>query len=105
MALGTEFALCALCSGDLSGDWHAEAGHAVDPPASDPGLDLLGGQSPSAEAPANQNLVPVESGFNQGPLSVTNGFLPAHSALPGEQLDVPVALSGVGVCRVAGHRR
>ena len=56
------------------------------------------------EAPADQNLVPVESGFNQGPLSVTDGFLPAHSTFPGEHLDVPVALSGLGVCRVAGHR-
>jgi hypothetical protein len=83
--------LC-LCSGDLSGERHAEAGHAVDHRTGDAGFDLLRGQSPGPEAPADQNLVPVESGFNQGPLSVTNGFLPAHSAFVGEHLNVLVAL-------------
>src|SRR3954464_12087529 len=95
--------LCRF-SGDLPGDRHAEAGHAVDHLAGNPGLDLLRGQSPGAEAPADQNLVPVESGFNQGPLSVSDGFLPAHSAFPGEHLKVPVALSGLGLCSIAENR-
>src|SRR4051812_10726325 len=95
--------LC-LCSGDLPGERHAEAGHAVDHRAGDPGLDLLGGQSPSPKAPADQNLVPVESGFNQGPLPITDGFLPAHSTLPGEHLDVLVTLSGLGLCSIAENR-
>src|SRR5687767_2308666 len=47
--------------GDLPGDRHAEAGHAVDHLAGDVGFDLLRGQSPGPEAPADQNLVPVES--------------------------------------------
>src|SRR4051812_7406172 len=100
----TDFALCARYSGDLPGDWHAEAGHAVDDLAGDPGLDFLRGQSPGSKAPADQNLVPVESRFNQGPLPITNGVLPAHSAFPGEHLDMPVALSGLGVCGVAQDR-
>ena len=104
MALRTDFALCALCSGDLPGDRHAEAGHAVDHRAGDAGLDLLRGQSPGPEAPADQNLVPVESGFNQGPLAVIDGFLPAYSAFPGEHLDVPVALSGLGLRGIAQNR-
>src|SRR5688572_32885569 len=66
--------LC-LCSGDLPGDWHAEAGHAVDHLAGDVGLDLLRGQSPGAEAPADQDLVPVESGFHERALAATDGFL------------------------------
>jgi hypothetical protein len=87
---GVEDSFRPLCrfSGDLPADWHAEAGHAVDHLAGDPGLDLLRGQSPGPEAPADQNLVPVESGFNQGPLAVIDGFLPAYSAFPGEHLDV-----------------
>jgi hypothetical protein len=81
-----------------------KAYHAVDHLAGDPRFDLLRGQNPGAEAPADQNLVPVESGFNQGPLSVTDGFLPAHSAFPGKHLDVPVALSGLGLCGIAQNR-
>jgi hypothetical protein len=102
--VGDGFRPLCWCSGDLAGDRHAEAGHAVDRRAGDPGFDLLRGQSPGAEAPADQNLVPMESGFNQGPLAVTNGFLPAYSAFPGEHLDVPVALSGLGVCSIAQNR-
>jgi putative DNA primase/helicase len=102
--VGDGFRPLCLCSGDLPGDRHAEVGHAVDHRAGDPGLDLLGGQSPGPEAPADQNLVPVESGFNQGPLSVTDGFLPAHPAFPGKHLDVPVALSGLGLCGIAQNR-
>jgi hypothetical protein len=86
--------LC-LCSGDLPGDWHAEAGHAVDYLAGDADLDLLRGQSPSPKPPADQTFVPVESGFHERALAVTDGVLPAHSALLGEQLDVLVALSGL----------
>src|SRR3954471_17826273 len=44
--------LCRF-SGDFLGDWHAEAGHAVDHRAGDASLDLLCGQSPSPEAPAD----------------------------------------------------
>ena len=102
--VGDGFRPLCLCSGDLPGDRHAEAGHAVDHRAGDPGLDLLRGQSPGAEAPADQNLVPMESGFNQGPLPITDGFLPAYSAFPGEHRDVPVALSGLGVCGIAQNR-
>jgi hypothetical protein len=61
------------------------------------GFDLLGGQRPGLEAPADQNLVPVESRFNQRPLPIARGFLPAHPALLGEPLDVLVALNGLGV--------
>ena len=96
---GGHRSLCRF-SGDLSRDWHAEAGHAVDHRAGDPGLDLLRRQSPGPEAPADQNLVPMESGFNQGPLAVTDGPLPAHSAFPGEHLDVPVALR---ICSQTGR--
>ena len=44
--------LCRF-SGDFLGDWHAEAGHAVDHLAGDTSLDLLCGQSPRPEAPAD----------------------------------------------------
>jgi hypothetical protein len=44
--------LCRF-SGDFLGDWHAEAGHAVDHRAGDASLDLLCGQSPSPEARAD----------------------------------------------------
>src|SRR4051812_25953050 len=95
--------LC-LCSGDLPGERHAEAGHAVDHRAGDPGLDLLRGQSPSPKAPADQNLVPVESGFHERALPIADGFLPAHSTLPGEHLDVLVTPSGLGLCSIAENR-
>jgi hypothetical protein len=81
-------------SGDLPGDRHAEAGHAVDHLAGDPGLDLLREQTPGAEAPADQNFVPVESRFHECPPAIARHGLPAHSAFPGEHPDVPVALSG-----------
>ena len=38
------------------------------------------------------------------PLPVTDGFLPAYSAFPGEHLDVPVALSGLSLCSIAQDR-
>ena len=95
--------LC-LCSGDLPGERHAEAGHAVDHRAGDPGLDLLRGQSPSPKAPADQNLVPVESGFHERALPIADDFLPAHSTLPGEHLDVLVTLSGLGLRSIAQNR-
>ena len=71
--------LC-LFSGDLPGDRHAEAGHAVDHLAGDPGLDLLRGQSPGPEAPADQNLVPMESRFHESPLAIASCGLTAHPA-------------------------
>src|SRR4051794_5232368 len=80
------------CSGDLPGERHAEAGHAVDDLAGDPGLNLLSGQSPSPKPPADQNFVPVESGFHERALPIADGFLPAYSAFPGEHLNVPVTL-------------
>jgi hypothetical protein len=83
---------------------NAEAGHAVDHLAGDPGLDLLGGQTPGSEAPADQNLVPMESGFHECPLAIASHGLPAHSAFPGEHPDVPVALSG-SVAAVSSTRR
>ena len=46
-------------SGDLPGYWHAEAGHAVDHLAGDPGFDLLGGQTPGSEAPAEAQPLTV----------------------------------------------
>src|SRR3954451_19256420 len=95
--------LC-LCSGDLPGDRHAEAGHAVDHLAGDPGFDLLRGQSPGPEAPADQNLVPMESRFHECPLAIASCGLPAHSALLRKQLDVPVALSWLSLCGVAEDR-
>src|SRR4051812_40863198 len=101
MALGTDFALCACVQATLR-----ETGM--------PRLvmRLITVQAIRAstfcadrpEAPADQSLVPVESGFNQGPLPVTDGFLPTHSAFPGEGLDVPVALSGLGLRGVAQDR-
>src|SRR4051812_18172580 len=91
-------------SDDLPGERHAEAGHAVDHRAGDPGLDLLRGQSPSPKAPADQNLVPVESGFHERALPIADGFLPAHSTLPGEHLDVLVTPSGLGLCSIAENR-
>src|SRR4051812_15653372 len=93
-----------LCSGDPSGERHAEAGHAVDHLAGNPGLDLLGGQSPGAEAPADQNLVPMESRFHECPLAIASCGLPAHPALLRKQLDVPVALSWLSLCGVAEDR-
>src|SRR3954453_13180161 len=86
--------LCRF-SGDLPGDRHAEAGHAVYHLAGNPGIDLLRGQSPGADTQDDQNLVPLESGFSHGPLSVSDGFLPADPAFPGEHLHVPVSLSGL----------
>lgn len=48
---------------------NAEAGHDVDDPAADRGLDFRRWQGPGAEAAADQALVAQERHFNQGPLA------------------------------------
>jgi hypothetical protein len=65
MALETDFALCACAQATLWETDNTKAGHAVDHRAGEADLDLLGGQSPGLEAPADQNLVPVESRFHK----------------------------------------
>src|SRR4051794_19517880 len=69
-------------SGDLRGDWHSEADHAVDHGAGDADLNLLGGQSPGAEAPADQNLVPVERRFHEPPFHTQSP--PANPSASGD---------------------
>jgi hypothetical protein len=46
----------------------------------------------------------MESRFHECPLAIASHGLPAHSAFPGEHLDVPVALSGLGLCGIAQNR-
>jgi hypothetical protein len=102
MALGTDFALCACFQATL---------REIGMPRLVIRLITLQAILASTfctdrvrAAPADQNLVPMESRFHECPLAIASGGLPAHPALLCKQLDVPVALSGLGVCRVAGHR-
>src|SRR3954451_11686306 len=50
-------------SGDALRHRHAEPGHPVEHRAGDPGLGLLAGQSPGAEATTDDGLVPEHGGF------------------------------------------
>ncbi len=47
-----------LSSGDALGHWHAQAIHLVQHRAADPGLGLLGGQTPGAKTGTDQGFIP-----------------------------------------------
>ena len=83
-----------VLSGDALGQRHAEPAHAVERRAADPGLGLLGGQSPSAKAATDDGLVPGHGRLPQRPPTVTGRFLPPQASLVPDQLDVAVPLVG-----------
>src|SRR5947209_16426936 len=64
-------------SGDALRHRHAEPGHPVEHRAGDPGLGLLAGQSPGAEAATDDGLVPEHGGFAERAPAVADRLLPA----------------------------
>ena len=70
--------LLRRCSGDLPEGRHTEAGHGVDHAAGDMSFNLPREQSPSPEAPSDQDLAPVRSFWHERTLSVSRGRLPIH---------------------------
>src|SRR4051794_29160510 len=92
-------------SGDALRYRHAEPGHPVERRAGDPGLGLLAGQSPGAEATTDDGLVPEHGGFPERAPAVADRLLPAQAALVPDHPDVLVALTGRGVSGRARHGR
>src|SRR4051812_16209443 len=92
-------------SGDALRHRHAEPGHPVEHRAGDPGLDLLAGQSPGAEATTDDGLVPEHGGFAERAPALADRLLPAQAALVPDHPDVLVALTGRGVSGRARHGR
>src|SRR3954464_14577875 len=92
-------------SGDALRHRHAEPGHPVEHRAGDPGLGLLAGQSPGAEATTDDGLVPEHGGFPERAPAVADRLLPAQAALVPDHPDVLVALTGRGVSGRARHGR
>src|SRR5215204_1336415 len=92
-------------SGDALRHRHAEPGHPVEHRAGDPGLGLLAGQSPGAEATTDDGLVPEHGGFAERAPAVADRLLPAQAALVPDHPDVLVALTGGGVSGRARHGR
>src|SRR4029453_15533592 len=80
--------------GDTLRHRHAEPGHPVEHRAGDPGLGLLAGQSPGAEATTDDGLVSEHGGFAGGGPAVADRLLPAQAALVPDHPDVLVALTG-----------
>src|SRR3954466_15895462 len=78
-------------SGDALRYRHAEPGHPVEHRAGDPGLGLLAGQSPGAEATTDNGLVPAHGGFPERAPTVADRLLPAQAALVPDHPDVLVA--------------
>src|SRR3954447_27063811 len=92
-------------SGDALRHRHAEPGHPVEHRAGDPGLGLLAGQSPGAEATTDDGLVPEHGGFPERAPAVADRLLPAQAAHVPDHPDVLVALTGRGVSGRARHGR
>src|SRR3954454_17566007 len=92
-------------SGDALRYRHAEPGHPVERRAGDPGLGLLAGQSPGAEATTDDGLVPEHGGFPERAPAVADRLLPAQAALVPDHPDVLVALTGRSVSGRARHGR
>src|SRR6476469_1968663 len=92
-------------SGDALRYRHAEPGHPVDHRAGDPGLGLLAGQSPGAEATTDDGLIPEHGGFAERAPAVADRLLPAQAALVPDHPDVLAALTGRGVSGRARHGR
>ena len=70
--------LLRRCSGDLPEGRHTEAGYAVDHAAGDMSFNFPREQSPSPEAPSDQDLAPVRSFWHERTFSVLAGRLPTH---------------------------
>jgi hypothetical protein len=71
--------LLRRCSGDLPEGRHTEAGYAVDHAAGDDmSFNFPREQSPSPEAPSDQDLAPVRSFWYGRTFSVLAGRLPTH---------------------------
>src|SRR6478735_8994736 len=83
-------------SGDALRHRHAEPGHPVERRAGDPGLGLLAGQSPGAQATTDDGLVPEHGGFPERAPTVADRLLPAQAALIADQLDMTIPLRGRG---------
>src|SRR5215203_4398215 len=92
-------------SGDALRHRHAEPGHPVEHRAGDPGLGLLAGQSPGAEATTDDGLVPEHGGFPERAPAVADRLLPTQAALVPDRPDVLVALTGRGVSGRARYGR
>src|SRR3954451_3946571 len=67
-------------SGDALRYRHAEPGHPVEHRAGDPGLGLLAGQSPGAEATTDDGLVSEHGGFPERAPAIADRLLPAQAA-------------------------
>ena len=70
--------LLRRCSGDLPEGRHTEAGHGVDHASGEMSFNLPREQSPSPEAPSDQDLAPVRSFWHERTLFVSRGRLPIH---------------------------
>src|SRR3954467_1018227 len=80
-------------AGDSLRHRHAEPGYPVEHRAGDPGLGLLAGQSPGAEATTDNGLVPERGGPPGGAPAVADRLLLAQAALVPDNPDVLVALT------------
>src|SRR4051794_20802824 len=92
-------------SGDALRHRHAEPGHPVEHRAGDPGLGLLAGQSPGAQATTDNGLVAEHGGFPERAPAVADRLLPAQAALVADQLDMAGPPRGPGLrARPPGRR-
>jgi hypothetical protein len=79
-------------SGDAGGDRHAEPRHPVDHHTAHLGLEPLPGQTPSAQAPADQGLVAKHRGLAQRSATIAGCPLPAAAPALRDGVDMAVAL-------------
>src|SRR3954451_377713 len=81
-------------SDNAPGHRHAQPGHPVQRRAADPGLGLLGGQSPSAEAATDEGLITRHGPLPQRSSAVSSRFFSPHAPTDADQLDMAVPLRG-----------
>src|SRR5262245_44083217 len=82
----------------------AKLEHAVQRGGSNGHLGRLPAAGPGPPRVTHHSLVAADIGLHQGTPIVTRCPLPAYPTALGDQLQMPVALGGRGLCRCAWHR-
>src|ERR1700753_1484026 len=82
----------------------SERKHAVEDVDSDRDFGVLPGIGPRPRAVADDLLKPADRGLDSATSVIVGGFLAADPAMPGDALQMQVALRWFGLSRLTQHR-
>jgi hypothetical protein len=94
---GQELPCFLALSGGADGVRASKAEHAVEHLNRDLGFDLLGRSGLGAQRVADHTFQSDHRRLRLSPLIVAGGFLPAHAAALGDDLEMTIALCRVGL--------